>query len=106
VVELFFLSFFSPFHNFNIIKKTLQNVKFFLDKLKSLRYNYICKVELDLIELNKLRRKAMFGLFMTIASVIATTQGLRYTEAKIKKVELENEKIKLENLKLKQDIKE
>jgi hypothetical protein len=48
----------------------------------------------------------MFGLFMTIASTIATIQTMRYAEAKIKKVELENEKIKLENLKLKQDLKE
>lgn len=38
----------------------------------------------------------MDELLLKIASVIATVQGLRYTEAKIKKVKAEIEKIKAE----------
>lgn len=36
----------------------------------------------------------MFDLLIKIASVIATIQGIRYTEAKIKKIKLENKILK------------
>lgn len=38
----------------------------------------------------------MEDFLIKIASVIATIQGIRYTEAKIKKVKAETEKIKAE----------